>query len=138
MLPCFQKWPFMSKARGIKSLAILTPCAFQGNTCGWLQSKEGFVQLVGHLMYTLWYYSKHIVSVPDPNQPQRGSLPEVICTGVGFKGLGPRLLKELWLHLQKKHQLHCDSKPHNFPTERVTSKADICWPTCSRVRCPTS
>jgi len=36
-----------------KLQAIQTPCAFQANTCGWLQSKNGFIQLVGHLTLLL-------------------------------------------------------------------------------------
>ena len=39
-----------------------------------------------------------LVSVPDPNQTQCGSLPvvlEAICTGVGL-GLGPRLLSVIF------------------------------------------
>lgn len=36
-----------------KLQAIQTPRAFQANTCGWLQSKNGFIQLVGHLTLLL-------------------------------------------------------------------------------------
>ena len=43
-----------------------------------------------------------LVSVPDPNQPQRGSLQEAIRTGVGL-GLGPRLTKcTLSVHYRSK------------------------------------
>ena len=59
--------------------------------------------------WTIWTcmldYLKTIVSVPDPNQPQCGSLPvprvilEAIRAGAGL-GLGPRLPQDLMvLHI---------------------------------------
>ena len=49
-----------------------------------------------HLVLFCAHYA--LVSAPDPNQPQRGSLPvilEVIHAGVGFV-LGPRLIMHMY------------------------------------------
>ena len=85
--------------------SLLYHCGFYvGSTCGlYLRLLEEYKSLnrTWGCLRGLWYHTTTtaphtLVSAPDPNQPQRGSLPvsrvilDAIRAGVGL-GLGPRL-----------------------------------------------